>query len=105
LRVEPLRSRAVVIQFDAVAVRVPQVHRDCRPVVLRPVYGVCAIQELPHGAAELAAVGVEEGEVVEPRVTLWGWRPSLALPGVQAYVVVVPPEERKAALGRPKSGP
>ena len=68
-----------------------------------PSNGVCAFQELPHGSAELTAVGVEEGEVVEPCVTLWGWRPTLALPGVQAYVVVTPRREegrtRQAEVG------
>jgi hypothetical protein len=44
-------SRAVIVQFDAVAVRVAQVHGDRRPVVLGSVYGVAVIQESLHGAA------------------------------------------------------
>ena len=74
-------------------------------MILGGVYGVAAVQDLLHGAAELPAVGVEEGEVVEPRMPLGGWGSAFALPGVQADVVMVTPEERKAAPGRPKSGP
>ena len=102
MRVEPLRSRTVVIQFDAVAVRVSQVHRDPRAVVLRPVYRVAAIQESPNGVAEFAAAGVEEGEVLESGVSFGGWCSTLASPGVQADVVVVAPrrEECRARYAR-----
>lgn len=72
LRVEPFGSRAVVVQLDAVTVGVSEVNRNRRPVVLGGVYGVSAVQDLPHGAAQLPAAGVEEGEVVESRMPLGG---------------------------------
>jgi hypothetical protein len=48
------------------------------------------LQDALDGAGELAAIGVEDGEVVQSRVPLrWG-RAPLHVPGVQAYVMVVP---------------
>jgi hypothetical protein len=35
-------------------------------MVFGGVYGVFAVQDPPHGAAQLPVVGVEEREVVEP---------------------------------------
>ena len=50
---------------------------------------VAVIEQAAYGAAELAAVGVKEGDVVEAGVAAGRRRAAGALPGVEADVVVV----------------
>ncbi len=58
-------------------------------MILRSPDRIVSLQEALNGAGELAAVGIEDGEVVKPRVPL-RWRcAALALPRIQAYVVMV----------------
>jgi hypothetical protein len=62
------------------------------------------LQEALDGTGELAPIGVEDGEVVQSGVPLrWGCV-ALALPRVQAYVVVVVPGGEKSCFW-PKSRP
>ena len=56
---------------------------------------IASLQDPLHGAGELAAVGIEDGEVVQSRVPLrWRCAP-LAVPGVEAYMVMVVPCGKK----------
>jgi hypothetical protein len=87
--VEPLGARAVVVELDAVAVRIGQVDRDGAAVVGGVVDRELVVEQAAHGAAELAAVGVEERDVVETGVPLRRWRTARAVQAVQADVVVV----------------
>ena len=74
-------------------------------MVLRCPDRIATLQEAFDGAGELAAVRVEDGEVLQSGVPLrWGCA-TLAVPCVQTYVVVVIPAARKEAPGRPKSEP
>jgi hypothetical protein len=74
-------------------------------MILRSPDRIASLQEALDGADELAAVGVEDGEVVQSRVSL-RWRcATLAVPRVEAYVVMVAPADKKAAPGRPTSAP
>jgi hypothetical protein len=60
-------------------------------MILRSPDRIAVLQEALDGAGKLAAVGVEDGEVVKPRVPL-RWRcAALTLPRIQAYVVMVAP--------------
>jgi len=83
--VEPFCARAVVVELDPVAVGVGEVDRDVRAVVDR----VAVVEQPLDRVGELAAVGVEKRDVVEPGVPGRGRRAGGALPGVQADVVVV----------------
>jgi hypothetical protein len=63
------------------------------------------LQDALDGAGELAAVGVEDGEVVQSGVPLrWGCA-ALTLPRVQTYVVMVAPGGQESPPGRPKARP
>ena len=87
--VEPLGARAVVVELDAVAVRVVQVDGD-RAAVVGAVVDLDAVGEQPRdGAAELTAVGIDEGRVVEAGVPRGRRGRAGALERVQADVVVV----------------
>ena len=81
--VEPLLPWPVIAQLDPIAVGVRQVHCDRHPVVLRPVDRVAVLKEAPDGAGKLAAVGVQDGEVVQPRVPLRRRYAPLAAPCVK----------------------
>ena len=50
---------------------------------------IASLQKALDGTGELAAVGVEDGEVVKARVPLRRRCAALALPDVQAYMVMV----------------
>jgi hypothetical protein len=58
--VEPVRARAVVVELDAVAVRIGQVDRDRATVVGAVVDRMAVVEQPLDGAAELTAVGVQE---------------------------------------------
>ena len=66
--VEPLGARSVVVQLDAVRVGVGEVDGDAAAVVGGVVDRMAVVEQAAHGAAQLAAVGVEERDVVEARV-------------------------------------
>jgi hypothetical protein len=73
----------------AVAVGVGEVDRDGAAVVCGVVDRVVVLEQPPHGAAELAPVGIQERHVVEAGVAGRRRRGARALPRVQADVVVV----------------
>src|SRR5215211_8418939 len=87
----PTPLSAVVVELDAVAVGVGEIHRDRRPVVLRPTDRIASLHQALDCPGEFTAVGIEDGEVVQSRVPLrWRCAP-LTVPGVQAYMVMVVP--------------
>jgi hypothetical protein len=60
-----------------------------------PTDRIASLQEALDCPGELAAVGIEDGEVVQSRVPLrWRCAP-LAVPGIQAYMVMVVPCGKK----------
>ena len=75
LGIEPPGSPTIVVQFDAVAIGVSEVNGNGSPVVLGGVNGVCAVQDMPHGAAQFSTTGVEEGEGVKSGMPLGGGVP------------------------------
>jgi hypothetical protein len=60
-------------------------------MILRSPYRIASLQEALDGAGELAAVGIEDGEVVQSRVPLRRRCAALTLSRVQTYVVMVAP--------------
>ena len=89
LVVEPGVARAVVVQLDAVAVGVVQVDRDRAAVVGGVVRLDAVVEQALDGLAQFAAVGVDEGDVVQAGVAGRGRGRARALPRVEADVVVV----------------
>jgi hypothetical protein len=93
-----LRSQSLPWQrsiHDPVAVGVGEIHRDRRPVVLRPTDRIASLHQALDCPGEFTAVGIEDGEVVQSRVPLrWRCAP-LTVPGVQAYMVMVVPCGKK----------
>ena len=86
-------------------VGVTQVHRDRRAVVLGPIDGVAMVEQTPHGATQFAAVGVDDGEVMEPRVSVRRRSSALARPRVQADVMVVASGGQKRRPGQAEVRP
>jgi hypothetical protein len=67
-------------------------------MILRVPDRVTVLQEALNGSGEFAPIGVEDGEVLQSRVPLrWRCAP-LAVPRVQAYVVVVAPGREEVVL-------
>src|SRR5215218_856763 len=87
--VEPLPARPVVVELDAVAVGVVQVHRHRAAVVGGMVGREAVVDEAADRLCQLAPVRVDERDVVEPGVVGVGGRRPGALERVQADVVVV----------------
>ncbi len=104
--VEPFGAGAVVVELEPVSVGVVEGHGDVRAVVGAVVDRVAVVEQPLDRVAELAAVGVQERDVVEAGVPVWGWGAAGAVPGVQPEVVVVVArgEERGFDSGRATVG-
>ena len=74
-------------------------------MVLRPTDRIASLQEALDGPGEFAAVGIEDGEVVQSRVPLRKRCAPLAVPGVQAYLVMVVPCGKKRCSWQAEVGP
>jgi len=85
----PLGRVAVGVQLDAVAIRVVQVDRLAYPMVGGAVDGDAVVEQPSERPRQFAAVGVEDGEVVEAGGAARRRRTAGALPGVQPDMVVV----------------
>ena len=79
--VAPFAARAVVIELDAVAIRIGEVDRDRAAVVRGMVDRVGVIDEPLNGVAEFAPVRIEERHVVKAGVA-WRRCSHRGVPGV-----------------------
>ena len=52
IRIEPLSSRPIAIEFDSIAIGVPQVYGHCGTVISSVVDEVAMIQKASHGACQ-----------------------------------------------------
>ena len=73
-------------------------------MVLRSPDRIATLQEALDGAGELAAVGVEDGKVLQSGVPLRRGCATLAVPRVQTYVVVVIPGGKKGGSRQAEVG-
>ena len=91
----PLFSRAVTVEFEAIAVRVVEVHGLGDSVVVRRVQRVSALQDLPDRLRQFAPVGIADGDMVEAGMPGWRRSPTFAHERVQGDVVVIAPCREK----------
>src|SRR5947209_15648317 len=85
----PLALRPVVIELDAVLVRIPQVERHRDAVVARPVEADACGEDAAQRIGERLPVGIPDGRVVEACRVARRRAAALRLPRVQADVMVV----------------
>src|SRR5215213_7307796 len=94
----PHRRIAVPGQLDAVAVRIVQVDRLVGAVVGRAIDPPPVVEQALEGSGQVPPLGVVDGEVIEPGRPR-RWRGStLALPGIEPDVVVIPTGREKRSL-------
>ncbi len=95
----PLGRGAVPVELDAVAIRVAEVERLADAVVGGAFERDARADETAECVGQLGASGVDDREVVETGGSGTGRRATLALPGVEADVVMVAAGGEKCGAG------
>src|SRR5215204_343423 len=86
----PQRRVAVPGQLDPIAVRIVQVDRLVGAVVGRPIDPPPVVEQALEGSGQVPPLRVVDGEVIEPGRPRRRRGAPLALPGIEADVVVIP---------------
>src|SRR5215831_18368357 len=85
----PLLLRPVSIELDAVSVRISEIDGLTDTVVGGAVERDAGVEDALHGSREVRAIGKAHRDVVEPGRPRRGRGAAVALPGVEADMVVV----------------
>lgn len=94
----PRLLRSVPIEFHAVVVRVAQVKRLADAMIAGPVERDSRFQDTAEGVGQRMTRRIQDGDVVQPGCPRRRGRSPLALPGVQAEVMVVPSRRDERGL-------